>query len=558
MAKFKKMLTDMEAPAIQALMQLIETQSKATLANWAIHYSEQVLMPIWEKSFPGDERPKEALEAARQWLSGAIKLPEAKKKILECHGAARDAESKPAAQAAARAIGQSASTIHSARHCIGLALYGALAMAYDELGTDAPWDQLDERAAEECRRMLEALRKEIIMTTNFDEIIDRRNTNALNTDGFRQYIFKADKTMEFPYKDEEFIRMWVADMEFATPKVIIDAMKERLDRRIFGYTMIFSDDYYKAFSGWCQRRYDWIFQKDHLVTSNGIIPALYELVEYITKPDEKVLFLTPSYAYFKYAADHHHREWVASDLINEGGRYQIDFEDLEQKVADEKTTLLILCNPHNPTGRVWRSEELQRLGEICIRHNTWIISDEIHCDLLRNGQRHIPLAKLFPEYDRIITCMAPSKTFNLAGLMFSNIIIPDEGLRRVWKHRHYGFDNPLSIVAAQAAYEKGEPWLEELQVYLDENFTFTKEYLAEHLPKARFEISEATYLAWVDVSVYFDQAEDLPLFFANKAGVLLEGGNMFVQNSDRFIRLNLACPRSLLAEGLKRICQVVD
>lgn len=159
MAKFKKMLTDMEAPAIQALMQLIETQSKATLANWAIHYSEQVLLPIWEKNSPGDERPKEALEAARQWLSGAIKLPEAKKKILECHGAARDAESKSAAQAAARAIGQSASTIHSARHCIGLALYGALAMAYDELGTDAPWDQLDERAAEECRKMLEALKE---------------------------------------------------------------------------------------------------------------------------------------------------------------------------------------------------------------------------------------------------------------------------------------------------------------------------------------------------------------------------------------------------------------
>lgn len=395
------------------------------------------------------------------------------------------------------------------------------------------------------------------MTTNFDEIIDRRNTNALNTDGFRQYIFKADKTMAFPYKDEEFIRMWVADMEFATPQVIIDAMKERLDRRIFGYTMIFSDEYYKAFSGWCQKRYGWIFQKDHLVTSNGIIPALYELVEYITKPDEKVLFLTPSYAYFKYAADHHHREWVASDLINEGGTYRIDFEDLEQKAADEKTTLLILCNPHNPTGRVWSSEELRKLGEICIKHNTWVVSDEIHCDLLRIGQKHIPLAKLFPEYDRIITCMAPSKTFNLAGLMFSNIVIPDHGLRKIWKHRHYGFDNPLSIAAAQAAYEKGEPWLEELQVYLDENFSFTKTYLSEHLPKARFEISEATYLAWVDVSAYFDQAEDLPLFFANKAGVLLEGGNMFVQNSDRFIRLNLACPRSLLEEGLKRIGEAV-
>lgn len=157
-SKLKKMLTDWEAPAIQSLMQLIETQSKATLANWAIHYSEQVLLPIWEKSSPGDERPKEALEAGRQWLSGTIKLPEAKKKILECHGAARDAESKPAAQAAARAIGQSASTIHSARHCIGLALYGALAVAYEELGTDVPWSRLEDRAYEECRRMLDALK----------------------------------------------------------------------------------------------------------------------------------------------------------------------------------------------------------------------------------------------------------------------------------------------------------------------------------------------------------------------------------------------------------------
>jgi len=157
--KLKKMLTDWDAPYIQALVKLIETQSKATLANWAIDYSEQVLLPIWEKSFPEDDRPKEALEAGREWLSGVIKLPDAKKKILECHGAARDAESKPAAQAAARAIGQSASTIHSARHCIGLALYGALAVAHEELGTDAPWSQMEERAAEECRRMLEALKE---------------------------------------------------------------------------------------------------------------------------------------------------------------------------------------------------------------------------------------------------------------------------------------------------------------------------------------------------------------------------------------------------------------
>jgi cystathionine beta-lyase len=174
------------------------------------------------------------------------------------------------------------------------------------------------------------------------------------------------------------------------------------------------------------------------------------------------------------------------------------------------------------------------------------------------GKKHIPLAKVFPEYEKLITCMAPSKTFNTAGLMLSNVIIPDEKLREIWLSRHYNFDNPLSVVGAQAAYEKGEPWLEELRVYLDDNFIFTRNYLAENLPKAVFEISEATYLAWVNVSAYFDKNENLPMFFAYKAGVLLEGGNMFVQNSDCYIRLNLACPRSVLAEGLKRICDAIN
>lgn len=393
---------------------------------------------------------------------------------------------------------------------------------------------------------------------NFDEIIDRRNTNAMNTDGFRGYIFHADETMTFPYKDEEFIRMWVADMEFATPDVVIDGIRERLDRRIFGYTRVFSPDYYNAFSKWCMDRYGWFFPKKELVMSNGIIPALYELVDYITKPDEKVLFLTPSYAYFKYAADFNSRECVCSDLVNTDGYYTIDFEDFERKAADPKTTLFILCSPHNPSGRVWREDELRKLGEIIEKHNLWVISDEIHCDLIRCDQTHIPLGKVMPEYDRLVTCMAPSKTFNLAGMMISNVMIRDEKLREYWLSRHYNFDNPLSIAAAQAAYEKGGAWLEELRAYLDKNFAFTQEYLAEHLPKAKMRISEATYLAWVDLSAYFQPDEHLPTFFAYEAGVLLEGGNMFVQNSDCFIRLNLACPKATLAEGLKRICEAVN
>lgn len=393
---------------------------------------------------------------------------------------------------------------------------------------------------------------------NFDEIINRRNTNAMNTDGFRDYIFHADETMKFPYKDDEFIRMWVADMEFATPDVVIDGMKKRLEDRIFGYTRVFGDSYYKSFSGWCKRHYDWTFEKKDLVMSNGIIPALFEMVDYITKPDEKVLFLTPSYAYFKYAADFHARACSCSDLIDKEGYYTIDFADLEKKLADSKTTLFILCNPHNPTGRVWRKEELEKMAELVEKYNKWIISDEIHCDLLRLNQKHIPMGKIMPAYDKLITCMAPTKTFNLAGMMISNVIIRDDGLKKVWLSRHYNFDNPLSIAAAQAAYDYGDAWLQELRAYLDKNFAFAKAYLAENLPKAKMAISEATYLAWVDLNAYFEPDEKLPLFFAYNAGVLLEGGNMFVQHSDGFIRLNLACPQSVLAEGLKRICEAVN
>lgn len=395
------------------------------------------------------------------------------------------------------------------------------------------------------------------MKYNFDEIIDRKGTNAMNTDGFRDYIFHAPPTMKFPFEDDEFIRMWVADMEFATPPEIIESIKERLDRRIFGYTKVFDPEYYKAFSGWTENHYGWTFEKEHLVTSPGIIPALYELVEYICKPDEKILILTPSYAFFKYAADYNKMELVTSNLIVNDGYYTIDFDDLESKAKDEKVSLCIFCNPHNPSGRVWTQEELKKVGDICLKNNLWIISDEIHCDLLRNNKKHTPLAKLYPESDHIITCMAPSKTFNMAGLMFSNVIIPNEKLRTVWLDRHYGFENPLSITAAQAAYTHGDEWLSQLKNYLDDNFLFTKNYLEKHLPKAIFNISEATYLAWVNINAYIENEENLPLFFANKAGVLLEGGNMFVANSDGYIRLNLACPRSVLEEGLKRICKVL-
>ncbi|MGI6175741.1 MAG: MalY/PatB family protein [Christensenellales bacterium] len=397
------------------------------------------------------------------------------------------------------------------------------------------------------------------MQYNFDEIIDRRHTNAVNVEAYRTAIFNdPEREISFCRPEDELIRMWVADMEFATPDVIIDGIRKCLNQRIFGYTRVYEPAYFEALAHWTQTHYGWTFPKEQLVTSNGIVPALYELVDYICAPDEKVLIFTPSYGPFRRAADLNHRECLHSDLLYDDGCYTIDWQDVAAKLDDPKVTLCIFCNPHNPTGRLWTQEELQKLGELCIQRGVWIISDEIHCDLLRTGKSHIPLAKLFPEYPRVITCMAPSKTFNIAGLMFSNIIIPDKPLRKKWLSCYHNSDNPLSIAAAQAAYESGTDWLEGLRVYLDSNLALVKETLSQRLPKAIFRIPDATYLAWIDLRAYFDPEEDLSLFFAQNAGVLLEGSKMFVQNADGFIRLSLACPRATVQEAMRRICDAVN
>ena len=396
------------------------------------------------------------------------------------------------------------------------------------------------------------------MKYDFDEIIDRKNTNSMSTDGFREYIFHAGDTMDFPYADDQFIRMWIADMEFATPEFIRRAIMDRIDKKIFGYTKVFDPRYYEVFLSWAKKMYGWTFKKEHLVTSPGVIPALYDLVGYICRSGEKILITTPSYIYFKHAADYNQISLICSDLIYNEGYYSINFQDFEEKAKDPDVTVCIFCNPHNPTGRIWSEEELRRVAEICFTNHVMLISDEIHCDLIRTGNKHIPLAKLYPDSDQIITCMSPSKTFNMAGFLFSNIIIPNKKVLTVWKERHYQFENPLSIAAAQAAYESGYDWLTELKLYIDSNFAFVEEYLKANLPNARFRISEATYLGWINISQYVDKEVDLPLFFANNAGVLLEGGDMFVANSDCCIRLNLACPRSILEEGLRRICGLLN
>ena len=399
------------------------------------------------------------------------------------------------------------------------------------------------------------------MKYSFDEHIDRRNTNALNTDGFRGYIFHAGPEKQFPYADDEFVRMWVADMEFACAPEICDAIRARVDRRIFGYTMMFDDAYYRAFRTWCEDRYGWSFPKEELCFSPGIIPALYQLVEDLIGDGETFVITTPSYGYFLHAAEYSDVPVLCSDLINRDGYFTIDFDDLEKKCADPRVKMLLWCNPHNPTGRIWTEAELRRVAEIVEKNGLWIISDEIHCDLVRQGLRHIPMGKVMPDYQKLITCMSASKTFNMAGLMFSDILIRDRAEREHFNSRDKiaGMLNPLSIAAHQAAYEHGAEWLDQLKSYLDENFRFVERFFAEHLPDVKFRIPEATYLAWVDMSACLPDVEDLPGFFANSAGVLLEGGNsLFVGNAEGFVRLNLAMPRDIIETGLTRMAEAIE
>ena len=398
------------------------------------------------------------------------------------------------------------------------------------------------------------------MQTNnysFDKVINRTGTNAMSLEGYRGYLFDVDEDLSGKYTEEDFIPMWVADMEFAIAPEIIDAIINRLTHPLMGYSMVADASYPLAFQKWCIDRYKWKPQLNHLVHAKGVIPALFSLIGQICKSDEKVLIVTPSYAFFKHGADYNGVALVCSDLIEKDGVWFMDFDDLEKKIKDEKCVLCICCNPHNPTGRVWQEQELKDLGKLCLTNGMTIISDEIHCDLLRADQSFTPMAKLFPDSDKIITCMAPSKTFNLAGNLFANIIIPNDIQRKAYTDRYLPVENPLSVVAAQAAYTKGHGWRSELIEYLDSNFTYLKIQLEEHLPHAKFVIPDATYLAWVNVNHYFTNEENLTLFFARNAGVLLEGGDMFVANAKGYIRLNLACPRIRLEEGLRRIIKAI-
>ena len=401
------------------------------------------------------------------------------------------------------------------------------------------------------------------MMYDFDEIIDRKHTNALNTDGFRGYIFgDTEGKMKFPFKDDEFVRMWVADMEFAMCPDVIQAIKDRADKRIIGYSQVFEPDFYEAYNAWNQKMYSWTYPKEEICFSLGIIPALYMLVDLLLGDHDYAIINTPAYGYFQHPIDERHKHAIHNKLkCDAQGNWTIDFDALEKDASNPFAKLLIWCNPQNPTGRVWTEEELRKVAAIVEKHNLWIISDEIHCDLLRQGVKHIPMAKIMPEYKKLITCTSVSKAFNMAGMMFAEIIIRDEELRKLYisETNTYAMNlNPLSIAAHTAAYAKGHDWLDQLKTYLDGNFKLVKETFARELPDITFQIPQATYLAWVNMNPYLGDVEDIPDFMANKAGVLLEGGDaLFVDNAKGYIRLNLAMPRVIVDKGLQRIVKAV-
>lgn len=397
------------------------------------------------------------------------------------------------------------------------------------------------------------------MAYDFDQLIDRRGTNAMAQEGFRTYLFGDEgPAVTLPCPDDETLSMWVADMAFATAPVATEAMAERVRHPIFGYTGLLDDELFNAFRGWCEHRYGWMPEQEHFVTARGVVPALRDLVDQATQPGEKVLTLTPAYGHFQKSCQRHDREMVLSDLVRgTDGDYSLDLDDFAAKVADPSVRMFFLCHPHNPTGRVWAEDELVAMTDLCLANDVLVVSDEIHCDLLRHGVSHTPLASLFPDADQIITCMSASKTFNLAGLGLANIVIPNDQRRELWNDRVASTVNPISLAATTRVFRDGGPWLEELRTYLDGNFAMLQSTLADELPHAGFLVPDATYLAWVNLGHYFPNDEKVSRLIAEASGLLIEGSDLFVANAAGYIRMNLACPRSVLEDALRRLVAAV-
>ena len=379
---------------------------------------------------------------------------------------------------------------------------------------------------------------------DFDEIINRRGTNCVKWD-------------EAPSAD--VIPLWVADMDFKAAPAIQEAVRKRAEHGVFGYSIV-PDAYYDAVINWFQRRHDWTIHREEILYTTGVVPAMSVAIKALTMPGEKVVILSPDYNCFFSSIKNNGCEVLECALrFTRNGRFEIDFVDFESKCADEKTTVFLLCNPHNPTGRVWTKEELERMNDICMKYGVKVVSDEIHCELMMPGHTFQPFAAV-SEACRMnsVVLNSPSKSFNIAGLQTANIICarPDwrRRLDRAININEVCDLNPFGPVALIAAYNESEDWLDALNLYLWDNYTALRDYFAEHLPQCLVTPLEGTYLVWVDVSALGIPVDELCNRLLTEARVWVNPGTMYGPETGRgYIRINIACPRSRLLEGLDRI-----
>lgn len=401
------------------------------------------------------------------------------------------------------------------------------------------------------------------MRFNYDEEIDRRGTCSTKW----EFLHDGDQMKYGDHADPKhgknrLLPMWVADMDFPAPQAVIEALKDRAEHGIFGYTQP-TDSYYEAVINWMARRYGYTVERDWIVLTPGVVPAIHMMVQAFLSPGEKVLVQQPVYYPFFRAIENNGGKIVSNALIYENGRYRMDFDDLAEKTADPAVTMAIFCSPHNPVGRVWTAEELTRFGTICLENNVLIISDEIHCDLIYDGYTFTPFAAIDDTFaQQSIVCTAPSKTFNLAGLKTSNIIISNPDLRnrfeQILLQNNIKGVNTFGIVATEAAYNHGEEWLAHTMDYIQANYRFMAAYIAEHLPRLKIIPPEGTYLVWVDCrALGLDPAARKELLM-QEARIFLDEGELFGPEGEGFERFNIACPRSILKEALVRIKTAVD
>ena len=385
---------------------------------------------------------------------------------------------------------------------------------------------------------------------DFNVFINRKNTNSL------KYDFMTERG-----KPANLLPLWVADMDFQTAPAILERLEQTVKHGIFGYSET-KESYYDAVSGWYERHFDWHIETDWLIKTPGVVFALAAAVRAFTKEMDGVLLQQPVYYPFSEVILDNDRGLVNNSLKLTDGHYEIDFEDFEKKIVEYRVKLFFLCSPHNPVGRVWKEWELKRIGDICLKHGVIVVSDEIHSDFVYPGHRHQVFANLGPEYaDITVTCTAPSKTFNLAGLQISNIIISNPELRRKFLKAvaaaGYSQANLMGIVACQAAYELGEDWLSGLKEYLLENLNFLRAYLQEKLPEIKLIEPEGTYLLWLDFRGLNLTEREREWLIVEKAGLWLDSGAMFGPDGDGFERINIACPREMLAKALKQLEEAV-